>query len=857
MPRKYVRPAIALALVAAVAGLLAIVAGVSHAPTAAVKSQKLSGDPDRMSLKNRSTPGLRGQGDLAPAAAQLALEELQNKAYPSSTLPFAWRAGAKKAFAAAASRGSGGSGSWQLAGPSVGTYPTILNRTNADYVASGRVTAVAVAPTCVSGNCRLWVGAAGGGVWRTDDALASTPSWTNVSGSFGTSAIGALTYDSATNTLYAGTGEQNASADSDAGVGIFKSTDGGDHWTLLPGSPAMSQANSVSAIVVSGSTLYVGTTYGVAGIAGVGGGAQPSFVPGSGAPKPGLWKSTDGGSSFSLMFDDSAGTWGINNVAVDSHGVVYISSVGKGIYRSSDGGATWEQVFQSATPANRTEFALTTVGGHTRIYIGDGGDGTTPTTGVYHQDSIDTATAATLITGGTNGGYVRVPVAPSTQSGRLTRNYCSTQCWYDNTVYSPPGNPDIVYVLGSFDYNNQPAGVDNGAAVLLSTDGGVTWSDVTRDSGDNQIHPDQHAIVASPSNPLLFFEGSDGGVMRSDGTLSDATARCAGVAPLGPIAVAICNNANKAVPTHLYNLNAGLSTLQFQNAASNPANPSDVMGGTQDNGTWEGTAGNANWPQTMYGDGGIAQFDVGNPAFRMNEFFFQYSDVNFQNGAPDKWVVVSGPFFHSGETSAFYKPQVADPVKSGTIFVGLDSVWRTQDFGGSQSFLESSCPEFTTDGATPTCGDFVPLGDPSGNGGINSPSDLTASGPYGTDKTGGYVVAIGRASSDTSTLWTATRRGRVFISKNADGAAGSVSFTPDRRRLRTLAEVSADTSPLRQRHRRRPEGPEPRVRVLRRLQRGDGRSHAGSAGSRLRGHVQPEDGPGDLDVARQRQRPDR
>ena len=254
MPRKYVRPAIALALVAAVAGLLAIVAGVSHAPTAAVKSQKLSGDPDRMSLKNRSTPGLRGQGDLAPAAAQLALEELQNKAYPSSTLPFAWRAGAKKAFAAAASRGSGGSGSWQLAGPSVGTYPTILNRTNADYVASGRVTAVAVAPTCVSGNCRLWVGAAGGGVWRTDDALASTPSWTNVSGSFGTSAIGALTYDSATNTLYAGTGEQNASADSDAGVGIFKSTDGGDHWTLLPGSPAMSQANAVSAIVVSGST---------------------------------------------------------------------------------------------------------------------------------------------------------------------------------------------------------------------------------------------------------------------------------------------------------------------------------------------------------------------------------------------------------------------------------------------------------------------------------------------------------------------------------------------------------------------------------------------------------------------------
>lgn len=69
------------------------------------------------------------------------------------------------------------------------------------------------------------------------------------------------------------------------------------------------------------------------------------------------------------------------------------------------------------------------------------------------------------------------------------------------------------------------------------------------------------------------------------------------------------------------------------------------------------------------------------------------------------------------------------------------------------------------------------LRDPSGKGGPDSPSDLTASGAYGTDKTGGYVVAIARAPSDKSTLWTATRRGRVFVSKNADAAAGSVSFT--------------------------------------------------------------------------------
>ena len=132
MLRKYRRPAFALGLVAAVALLLAIVAGVSNTPQVSVKSQKLFGDPDRMSLKNRATPGLRGQGDLAPAATQLALEQLGNKTYPASTLPFKWQKGAMDAFNVARNRGADGSGNWQLAGPQIGTYPSILNRTNAD-----------------------------------------------------------------------------------------------------------------------------------------------------------------------------------------------------------------------------------------------------------------------------------------------------------------------------------------------------------------------------------------------------------------------------------------------------------------------------------------------------------------------------------------------------------------------------------------------------------------------------------------------------------------------------------------------------------------------------------------------------
>ena len=87
---------------------------------------------------------------------------------------------------------------------------------------------------------------------------------------------------------------------------------------------------------------------------------------------------------------------------------------------------------------------------------------------------------------------------------------------------------------------------------------------------------------------------------------------------------------------------------------------------------------------------------------------------------------------------------------------------------------------FTTSAAEPTCGDFVAIG-PSGA------TNLTADGGYrGTGRTGGNVGALARTTSDTATLWAATTLGRVFISKNADAAQTSVTYT----RLDSLAANS-------------------------------------------------------------------
>lgn len=747
---------------------------------AAVHAGFKAGDPDAQTTYTAHNHGL-GSADSAAA------EQLAALAYPASSLQGslldqerAYYTGTIQGRTKASPNG------WQLVGPTTATQPAVLNffdNQASDFQVSGRVTAIAVdSSACDTTSCRVWVAAAGGGIWRTGNALAANPNWTFLSGNFGTNAIGTLTYDAASNTLYAGTGEPNASGDSESGVGIYESQNGGTTWTYLPGSTVM-KARSISSIVADPShpgTLYVGDTRGVRGVSAVTGGAV-SLAPDA---KPwGLWKTTDGGQTFTEVWNGNGSLRGVNHVEIDSHGTVYAAAFQQGIWRSSDGGSTWEQVFATQDPGNnaaRTEFALnTTPDGHTRIYVGDGGSETgtdqyglpTSNTGVYRGDAIDTKTSAQLVTGGTDGGFESLTSPDQSNPKWATYDYCEGQCWYDNFVVSPAGHPDVVYVGGSFDYYLYSF-ADNGKGVLLSQDAGETWTDQTRDvaSPTTGIHPDQHALAVDPANPLLFFEGSDGGVVHSSGQLGDGTGSC--YQGYGGFTTA-CENLLKAVPTKISTVNAGLSTLQFQGI---DRHGSTIIGGTQDNGTWLGTTGSSSWNQTIYGDGGVPAFDASNPSYAMNEFYGQYTDGNFENGNPSAWVILSGPFFASGEASAFYKPQIGDPAVSGTFFVGLQSIWRTQDFGGDKATLEANCPEFTTPGNQAGCGDFVPLGDPTGKGGPGSQSDLTGK-HYGSDRQGGYVVALARSASDHSTLWAATATGRVFISQNADAPAGKVSFT--------------------------------------------------------------------------------
>jgi hypothetical protein len=765
-----------------------------------------------------------------------AHQDYANRAYPAAYIPHDLTVASYKAWvdfkatdAAQPKAPSAAADSWTFYPLSSQEFPQILTFAGRPYADSGRITALAIAPTCVSGNCRLWVAAAGGGVWRTDDALVTNPVWTFVSGSFATNAIGTLTYDASSGTLYAGTGEANASADSEAGWGIYKSTDGGTTWTQLASStsvpagtvdcgaifgppfgvmtaPAYSgpafSGRSISSIVVNGSTIYVGSTTGVRGVSAVLSGGVVTRAPG--LPPFGFWKSTDGGATFTLLnattvcinpttpgsasvIQSSFGsTRGVNHIELDPSDstIVYAAAfpqnfavpvnTGGGVWRSNNSGATWTQIVPSLNPTqntDRTEFAVTQLpSGKTRMYIYDGNAGTNAAR-FYRSD--DVAAGTPVVTDLTTPQNIGI---------------CTSQCWYDNIVITPAGYPDMVYLGGSYDYGNYGF-LNDGRGIIRSTDAGNSFTDLTWDANfkptpvgsccqfnpvaPNGLHPDQHALVVSPTNPGLFFEGSDGGLMRSSGSFTDVSGQCSTYRGLTGPNLALCQQLLSSVPSTLYSLNHGLSTLQFQGISVNPQDVRFVQGGTQDNGTWYANWAAGIWTQEIFGDGGQSGFSSTNGSIRFNSFTGQENAGNFRGGSAAWWVEISAPMLYSPETSQFYAPVIADPSSSspGTIFQGSNSVWRTQDWGGSQAFLEANCLSLYIPVVLPTCGDFVQIG-PAGN------TSLTAntSGYQGSTRSGGNVAAIARTAKDTSTMWVATTAGRVFVSKNADASANSVTY---------------------------------------------------------------------------------
>jgi photosystem II stability/assembly factor-like uncharacterized protein len=325
----------------------------------------------------------------------------------------------------------------------------------------GRVTAVAGHPAQPS---TFWMGATGGGVWKTTDAGVT---WRNVSdGFFHTTTIGAIAV-APTNpdVVYVGTGEAPVRGVAAAsGDGVYKSTDGGKTWAWL----GLAATMQISRIIVDPKNPDL------------------VFLAAQGDPwKPneerGVYRSDDGGKSWRKLLGVDAST-GASDLSMDAHdpNTLYaafwdhqrtpwnIRSGGPGssIWKTTDGGAHWTKltnglpklmgkigVSVSAADPNRVYAAIEAVEG-----------------GVYRSDDAGLTWKRT-----------------NADQGPRDRG------WYYSHIYADPKNKDRVYELA--------------ASMVRSDDGGVTFKPIRDPHGDN------HGLWINPDHPDVMIESNDGGAI--------------------------------------------------------------------------------------------------------------------------------------------------------------------------------------------------------------------------------------------------------------------------------------------------------------------------------------------------------
>jgi hypothetical protein len=756
------------------------------------------------------------------------LNELEYEhAYPAApSHPYVRTIARAKAFEAfqdvrSGDRGHGRGGTWRTVGPATVLNPADPATPGASSWKnlSGRATALAIGRTCTTSRCRLWLGTAGGGLWRSDQAMnGSEVEWEHVSLPQANNTVGSLALDpndASDQTLLVGTGESNFSYTSGASSGLYRTTNAGGTWTRLPTliiDPSVSPdpidftaTRGIGRVAIKPgdpNTIYVGTTYAIQGMTAVRGGQ--TVLTGGPQARVALYRSSDGGKTWTLAwvppvkspFVSGSGVApgtsevmeGVKDIRFDplDPGTVYVTAFNNAIHRSSpklDGDAAFRPVFALTGYDGLTalaEFALTVKNGHTRIYAGNGVNDINQQA-LFRLDNANVPAATlvdpTVLPLANGAAWQALTSSDPSQPGVTSFAYCFGQCEYDQVLAVPNGSPDTLVVGGQVNYWT-------GGGVIRSIDAGVSFTDLGYDlqSPPGQQHSDVHAVAFHPNNPDIVFVASDGGVSRTSATFGDGSNLCEnpfviGYTP-GSVGDNICRQMLSHLPTEIAFLNKGLQTIQLFNVAADPNNPFErIMGGAQDNGTLlfdnAGGDGAMQWFVDFgIGDGTSANgFHPTNPDILFASFQSQFFFTNFHRGSGGigVWVWTSAPIVFSGERGSaselFTGRQfmTTDPVHPDTQFTGYAHVWRTLDNGGNQAFLEANCTAFQVfflGNFSLSCGDWTALG-PSLNDAVSG---------FGADRSGGVVVAAQRTAADAGTLWVATNLGRVFVSHNADNA---------------------------------------------------------------------------------------
>jgi len=814
--------AFVLALAAVAAGGLMVGGSQPSATGLAPETDELSPALAARLLANATfAPGSVQEGDRGGD------DEFLKLSTPGDTVPAAALQQALADWKKVKGRATGGKSDWKPLGPSDALGLDVEFRDRSVYNAgtesfSGRIAHAAIDPNCnANGQCTLWIANANGGVWRTNNALDASPKWEYVSNGFehnNTASIELDPNDKQARSLYVGTGEPNACGSGcEAGVGIYYSKNAGNTWVGPLGRTSFNNRAVGSIAVKPGDskTIFAASGRAIRGLSNVCCGGADALIPG--APHFGLWRSTDSGESWTLvnqgnptlctaatpdavsLNQTACSPRGARRVMIDpvDPNTVYASFFARGIWRSTQNGdpGTWELILARLGPATatteRAEFDVVELpNGQTRMYVGVGGGGVFAR--FMRNDSVRTPAAAAVA-----ASWTTLTSAVPDTPGYSSFGYCDGQCSYDNYVYVPPGaDADTVYLSGDNEYNennwgpnspfccpdNPATGRSNGRGVLLSTNAGVHFTDMTDDASDQrypvELHPDHHALVTNPQNWRQFFDVGDGGIVRSNGNFVDDSGDCANPKGYVGAQLAFCQLVLSRIPERLQPINNGLRTLHFYEIAVSPHDPDIVIGGTQDNGSWERSSGDT-WVNTNIADGGHNNFDIADPSFRQTAFQSGqlFNSYEPRNATDQNWIADSLAAFppYALEGVPFIGPVTNDPTRAGWIWTGREHLFRSTNYGRNpvmtQAKHQEHCNLWTGDfdvdedgdsDVNDVCDDFKPLGNPAVAGRLTNAA-------FGATRTGGTVAAV-EPAHDGTTLWAATSTGRIFVSKNANAA---------------------------------------------------------------------------------------
>jgi len=528
------------------------------------------------------------------------------------------------------------------------------------------------------------------------------------------------------------------------GGGLWKTTDGGTTWR--PVTDNQIHSSSVGAVAVSESNpdvVYIGM--------------GETELRGNIMQGDGIYKSTDAGRTWKPAgLGDTQAISRIrihptNPDIVSALGHPYAKNTERGVFRSKDGGATWEKilyrddhsgavdlVFDPHNPSvlyaaiwdvNRTPWSLTSGGPGSGFFkTTDGGDHWTEIT---RNPGLPTGIVGKIGVAVSGGDSNRIYAMVENEKGGLYVSDDAGATWklinddrtmrqrafYYSRVYADPKAKDTVYVLNT--------------SMFRSTDGGKTFRNIQAPHGDH------HDLWIDPANPLRMVNSNDGGGNVSVNGGQTWTPQTFATAQLYHVAV------TNELPYHVCGAQQDSSTI---------CTPSTAGGGRGGGGG--GGRGAANTYSVGGGESGYIAPDPRNP-----NIFYAGSQgallTRFDRRTNYSKDVQVYPLFFSGESAGSLPerwqwtfPIVFSPVNPDILYTSSQHLWKTVDDGHSWTRIS----------------DDLTRGDPKTLGDSGGPITHDQNGPeiYGT------IFTIAPSRKDVNTIWTGSDDGLVYISRDAN-----------------------------------------------------------------------------------------